>query len=145
MASAGTTPGVVSAKGGHVNHHQSTAREKDGAKGPPGRGRNGASEAAQGSQAVALKGSNHEREAHGKLKRCERVIRDTAQLVDLRFDSRICMLPRQHLDLVPCEASGWVVQRKREAHEVAISSPGNSNKASIHTLGFHSRFARAEH
>ena len=38
MASAGTTPGVVSAKGGHVNHHQSTAREKDGAKGPPGRG-----------------------------------------------------------------------------------------------------------
>ena len=70
MASAGTTPGVVSAKGGHVNHHQSTAREKDGAKGPPGRRRHGASEAAQGSQAVALKGSNHEMEAHRNLEAC---------------------------------------------------------------------------
>ena len=36
-----------------MNHHQSAAQEKDGAKGPPGRGRRGASEAAQLSQAVA--------------------------------------------------------------------------------------------
>ena len=55
------------------------------------------------------------------------------------------MLPRQHLDLVPCEASGWVVQSKRSAHELAISSPGSCTIASIHTLGFHSRIPRAEH
>jgi len=53
--------------------------------------------------------SNHEREAHGKLKEFEHVIRDTAQLVDLCFDSRVCMLPRQHLDLVPCSLqSKWL-------------------------------------
>jgi len=144
VASAGTTPGVVSAKGGHVNHHQSTAREKDGAKGPPGRGRNGASEAAQGSQAVARKGSNHEREAHENLAACEIVIIDALQLVDPRFDGRVCVLPRQHLDLVPCEASGWVVHIRLFAHEVAISCPGSRNKARINTLGFHSRANRAE-
>ena len=89
--------------------------------------------------------SNHEREAHGKLKEFEHVIIDAAHLVDLRFDSMVCMLPRQHLDLVPCEASGWVVQSKRSAHELAISSPGSCTIASIHTLGFHSRIPRAEH
>jgi hypothetical protein len=87
---------------------------------------------------------NHEREAQGKLKEFEPATIVAAQLVDLRFDGRVCMLPRQHLDLVPCEASGWVVLRKREAHEVAISCPENSNNASIHTLGFHSRESRAE-
>ena len=127
-----------------MNHHQSTAREKDGAKGPPGRGRHGASEAAQGSQAVALKGSNHEREAQGTLAACELVIIEALQLVDLRFDSRICMLPRQDLDLVPCEASGWVVHIRLFAHEVAISCPGIKNKALIHTLRFHSRATKAE-
>jgi len=88
--------------------------------------------------------SNHEREAQRKLIAFEPITIDAAQLVDLRFDSRVCMLPRQHLDLVPCEASGWVVQRKREAREVAISCPGNGNKESIHTSGFHSRADRAE-
>ena len=89
--------------------------------------------------------SNHEREAQGILEGCEPVIIDAAHLVDLRFDSRVCMLPRQHLDLVPCKASGWEVQREWNVHEVAISSPGNCFIASIHTLGFHSRMSRAEH
>ena len=89
--------------------------------------------------------SNHEREAQRKLIAFEPITIDAAQLVDLRFDSRVCMLPRQHLDLVPCAASVWVVHRKRFAHEVAISSPGNSNKASMHTLGCHSSVPRAEH
>ena len=89
--------------------------------------------------------SNHKRDAQGNIEGCEPVIIDAEKLVDLRFDSRVCMLPRQHLDLVPCAASGWVVQSKRSAHEVAISSPGTCTIASIHTLGFHSRMSRAEH
>ena len=52
------------------------------------------------------------------------VIREAAQLLNLRFNSRIRMLPRQHLNLVPCEARGWVVQRERSAHEVAKNAPG---------------------
>jgi hypothetical protein len=38
--------------------------------------------------------SNHERDAQGILKTYEPVIIDAAQLVDLRFDSRVCVLPR---------------------------------------------------
>jgi hypothetical protein len=88
--------------------------------------------------------SDHKTDAQGNIEVCELATRDAEKLVDLRFDGRVCMLPRQHLDLVPCAASVWVVHRKRFAHEVAISSPGNSNKASMHTLGFHSRAFRAE-
>ena len=88
--------------------------------------------------------SDHEREAHGNLAACELVIIDASQLVDPRFDGMVCVLPRQHLDLVPCEASGWVVHIRLFAHEVAISCPGSRNKARINTLGFHSRANRAE-
>ena len=93
---------------------------------------------------MALKGSNHEMEAHRNLEACELVIIDALQLVGTRFNGRVCVLPRQHLGLVPCEASGWVVHIRLFAHEVAISCPGSRNKVSIHTLGFHSRANRAE-
>ena len=59
--------------------------------------------------------SNHKRDAQGNIEGCEPIIIDAEKLVDLRFDSRVCMLPRQLLDLVPCKANGGVVQRKREA------------------------------
>ena len=88
--------------------------------------------------------SNHERYAQGILEGDEHVIMGAVQLVDLRFDGRVCMLPRQHLDLVPCAASVWVVHRKRFAHEVAILRPGNSDNASMNTLGLHSRREKAE-
>ena len=97
---------------------------------------------------MLLKGnciSNREREAQGILEGCKPVMIDSAQLVDLRFDSRVCMLPRQHLDLVPCETSGGVVQCKPFAHELAISCPENCTIARIRTLSFHSRLAKAEH
>jgi hypothetical protein len=89
--------------------------------------------------------SNHERAAQGKLRACAHVIIDAAQLVDLHFDSRVCNLPRQNLNLVPCEASGWVVQRQRVANEIAVSCPENCIIAIIPTLGCHSSFSRAEH
>jgi hypothetical protein len=38
------------------------------------------------------------------------------------------MLPRQDLDFVPCDSSGWVVQRKRVTHEVAMPFHENINK-----------------
>jgi hypothetical protein len=41
------------------------------------------------------------------------------QLVDLCFDNRVRVFPRQHLDLVPCEASGGVVRRKKVARSRA--------------------------
>ena len=88
--------------------------------------------------------SNREREAQGELKGHETALRDAAQLVNLRFNSKICMLPRQQLNFVPCEARGWVVQRERSVDDVAISCPGNGIIGSICTLGFHSRVARAE-
>jgi len=33
----------------------------------------------------------------------------------------------------PCEASGWAVQREWDAHEIAISCPGNRIIASFNT------------
>jgi len=54
---------------------------------------------------------NREREAQGELNARKPGIGEAAKLVDLGFDGRVCILPRQLLNLIPYEASGWVVKK----------------------------------
>ena len=80
---------------------------------------------------------NREREAQGELKAREPGIGEAAQLVDLRFEGRVCMLPRQHLNLILYEASGRVVHNEKNAREVTISCPGDDIIARNDALGFY--------
>ena len=87
---------------------------------------------------------SRERGAQGELKAREPGIGEAAQLVDLRFEGRVCMLPRQHLNLIPYEASGRVVHNEKNAREVAISCPGDDIIAIVDALGFYGQRFPAE-
>ena len=87
---------------------------------------------------------NRERKAQGELKAREPGIREAAQLVDLRFEGRVCMLPRQHLNLILYEASGRVVHNERNAREVTTPCPGDGIIARIDASGFYGQRFLAE-